>query len=36
MLFKEISPVECEKDMKPIKTLCGQNAELLISKSGGT
>jgi hypothetical protein len=29
-LFKEIIAVYSEKDIKPINTLCGQNAELFV------
>jgi hypothetical protein len=36
MLFEEIIVVYSENHMKPINTLCGQNAELLIVKAGGT
>jgi hypothetical protein len=36
MLFWEIVALCSEKHMKPIKTLCGQNAELLIVKADGT
>jgi hypothetical protein len=36
MLFKEIIPVYCKNRMKLINTLCGQNAELLFVKVGGT
>jgi hypothetical protein len=36
MLFKEIIAVYSENHTKPINTLCGQNADLLIIKSGGT
>jgi hypothetical protein len=36
MLFKEIIAVYSENHMKPINTLCGKNAELLIVKEGGT
>jgi hypothetical protein len=36
MLFKEITAVYSENHMKHINTLCGQNAELLIIKAGGT
>jgi hypothetical protein len=35
-LFKEIIAVNSENHMKPIHSLCGQNAELLILKAGGT
>jgi hypothetical protein len=34
-LFKEIIAVYTENHKKPIITLCGQNAELLIIKAGG-
>jgi hypothetical protein len=34
LLFKEIIAVYCENHMKPINTLCIQNEELLIVKSG--
>jgi hypothetical protein len=36
MLSKEIIDVYSENHMKPTKTLCGQNVELLIVKVGGT
>jgi hypothetical protein len=36
ILFREIIPVYSENHMKPINTLCGQNAELLNVKVGGT
>jgi hypothetical protein len=36
MLFREIIAVYSENHMKPINTLCGQNAEILIIKAGGT
>jgi hypothetical protein len=36
MLFKEVSFVYCENHIKPINTLCGQNAESLIVKADGT
>jgi hypothetical protein len=36
MSFKEIITVYYENNMKPINTLCGQNAELLIVKTDGT
>jgi hypothetical protein len=36
MLFKEIIAVHTEDHMKAISTRCGQNAELLIVKVGGT
>jgi hypothetical protein len=35
-LVKEIIAVCSENHTKPISTLCGQNAELLIVKAGGT
>jgi hypothetical protein len=35
-LFKEIIAVFTENHMKSINTLCGQNAELLVTKAGGT
>jgi hypothetical protein len=35
-LFKEIIAVYCKNHMKRINTLCGQNAELLNVKPGGT
>jgi hypothetical protein len=35
MLFMEIIAVYFEHHMRPIKTLCGQTAELLIIKAGG-
>jgi hypothetical protein len=35
MQFKEIITVYSENCAKPINTLCGQNAELLIIKAGG-
>jgi hypothetical protein len=36
MVFKEMITVYSENHMEPTNTLCGQNAELLISKLGGT
>jgi hypothetical protein len=36
MLFKEIMAVYSENHKKPADTLCGQNAELLSVKAGGT
>jgi hypothetical protein len=36
VLFKEIIPVFPENCVKLINTLCGQNAELLITKADGT
>jgi hypothetical protein len=36
MLFKEVIAVYSDSHTKPINTLCGQNAELLIIKAGGT
>jgi uracil DNA glycosylase len=36
MLFKEIITVFSENPMKPINTLCGQNAELLIVEAHDT
>jgi hypothetical protein len=36
MLFKEIIAVYSENHMKLINTLCGQNADLLNVKAGGT
>jgi hypothetical protein len=36
MLFKEINTVYSENHTKPINTLCGENAELLNVKAGGT
>jgi hypothetical protein len=36
ILFREIIGVLSENHTKPINTLCGQNAELLIIKAGGT
>jgi hypothetical protein len=36
MLLKEIIAFYSENRMEPINTLCGQNAELLIFKEGGT
>jgi hypothetical protein len=36
MLLREIIAVHTENHTKPINTLCGQNAELLIVKAGGT
>jgi hypothetical protein len=36
MLFREIIIVYSENHTKPMNTLCGQNAELLIIKVGGT
>jgi hypothetical protein len=35
-MFKEIDAVYLENHMKLINILCGQNAELLIDKAGGT
>jgi hypothetical protein len=35
MLFKEIIAVFSEKKIKRINTFCGQNAELMIVKTGG-
>jgi hypothetical protein len=35
MLFREITAVYSENHMKPINSLCGHNAELLIVKAGG-
>jgi hypothetical protein len=35
MLFREIIAVYSENGMKPINTLCGQNAELLNVKVDG-
>jgi hypothetical protein len=35
-LFKEIIAFYCENRTKPINTLCGQNAELLIVTACGT
>jgi hypothetical protein len=35
-LFKEIIAVYSEYHMKHINTFCGQNAEFLIIKAGGT
>jgi hypothetical protein len=35
MLFKEIITVSSENNSKPINTVCGKNAELLIIKAGG-
>jgi hypothetical protein len=34
-LFEEIIAVYNENHTKPINTLCGQNAEILIVKGGG-
>jgi hypothetical protein len=34
-LFKEMITVCFENHTKPMNTLCGQNAELLIVKAGG-
>jgi hypothetical protein len=36
MLFKKINAFYSENHTKPINTLCGQNAELLTDKAGGT
>jgi hypothetical protein len=36
MFFNEIITVYSENHMKPMNLLCGQNAELLIVKAGGT
>jgi hypothetical protein len=36
MLFKEIISVYSENNVKLINTFCGQNAELLNIKAGGT
>jgi hypothetical protein len=36
MLLKEIIAVYTENHTKPINILCGQNAEELIIKTGGT
>jgi hypothetical protein len=36
MLYREITPVCSETHTKHIKTLCGQNVELLNVKAGGT
>jgi hypothetical protein len=36
LLFKEIIAVYSENRRKPIRTLCGQNSELLIGNGGGT
>jgi hypothetical protein len=36
MLFKGIITVYSENHMKPMNTLCGQKAELLNVKAGGT
>jgi hypothetical protein len=36
MLFKELIAVYSENHTKLINTLCGQNAELLTVKAGGT
>jgi hypothetical protein len=36
MLFKEIIAVHSENHMKPVRSLCGQNKDLLIVKAGGT
>jgi hypothetical protein len=36
MLLMEVISVYTENHTKPINTLCGQNAELLIIKVGGT
>jgi hypothetical protein len=35
-LFKEVFAVYSENNTKPTNKLCGQNAELLIFKTGGT
>jgi hypothetical protein len=34
MLFKKIIAVYTENHTKPVSTLCGQNADLLIVKAG--
>jgi hypothetical protein len=36
MLFREVIAVYFENRMKPTNTLCGENAELVIVKAGGT
>jgi hypothetical protein len=36
MLFGEIITVYFENHTKPINKFCGQNAELIIAKAGGT
>jgi hypothetical protein len=36
MLFGETAAVYCENHMEHINTLCGQNADLLNIKAGGT
>jgi hypothetical protein len=36
MLFSKIIAVYAENYRKPISTVCGKNAELLIVKAGGT
>jgi hypothetical protein len=36
ILFKEINAVYSDNYMKQINIFCGQNAELLIVKAGGT
>jgi hypothetical protein len=36
MLFREINYVYSENHMTLTNTLCGQNAKLLIDKTGGT
>jgi hypothetical protein len=36
MLFTETVAVYCENHMEHTKTLCGQNAEILNVKVGGT
>jgi hypothetical protein len=36
MLVREILAVYSDNDAKPINTLCGQNAGLLIVRAGGT
>jgi hypothetical protein len=36
MLFREIIDVNFESYIKPINTLCGQNAELMNVKEGDT
>jgi CRISPR/Cas system-associated protein Csm6 len=35
-LFRKIIAVYSENHTKPLNTMCGQNAELLIVKAGGT
>lgn len=36
ILFEEINAVYSDNHTKPINIICGQNAELLTDKAGGT